>query len=374
VISVSKDPLSLIHEIKRDYILKGIGRPEYYLGGNVIELHESWHLDGIKTALGAHTYIKNVVEKYERTTHRVFPKFNSPMAQDYHPELEDSPLLNPKDASLYRGLIGSGNWLITLGRFDICYAINALAHFSMAPREGHLKAMYRVFGYLKRFQKGKLLVDASYPDHSEYPEVEYNWTEFYPDAKEEIPYDAPETRGECCGKKARITCYVDADHAHDKVTRRSVTGFLILVNNMPVKWVTKRQATVETSTYGSEITTARMATEAIMDIRYKLRMLGVPLDGPALMLGDNMSVILNTTVPSSPLKKKHQAVSYHRIREAIAAKVIRFAHIESKNNVSDCLTKPLPSADFIRLLTPFLFRRPPQGEGQAVDPNEFDEL
>ena len=138
-----------------------------------------------------------------------------------------------------------------------------------------------------------------------------------------------------------------------------MTGILIVINNMPVFWLSKRQATVETSTYGSEIVAARIAVEAIMDFRYKLRMLGVPLEGPALMLGDNMSVVLNTTVPSSPLKKKHQACNFHRIREAIAAKVIRFAHIDSEKNYADTLTKPLPPAAHQALVKPWLFRQPP---------------
>jgi hypothetical protein len=54
---------------------------------------------------------------------------------------------------------------------------------------------------------------------------------------------------------------------------------------------------VETSTYGSELVASRIATELILEIKYILRSLGVALDGPALMLGDNMSVVLNTTVP-----------------------------------------------------------------------------
>jgi hypothetical protein len=70
-----------------------------------------------------------------------------------------------------------------------------------------------------------------------------------------------------------------------------------------------------------------------------LRSLGVVLDGPALMLGDNMSVLLNTSVPSSVLEKKHNDIAYHRVREAIAAKVMRFAYIKSEENVSDILTK-----------------------------------
>jgi hypothetical protein len=78
--------------------------------------------------------------------------------------------------------------------------------------------------------------------------------------------------------------------------------------------------------------------ELILEIRYMLQSLGVVLDGPALMLGDNISVVLNTTVPSSVLKKKHNAIAYYRVREAIEARIMRFAYIKSEENVSDVLT------------------------------------
>jgi hypothetical protein len=89
-----------------------------------------------------------------------------------------------------------------------------------------------------------------------------------------------------------------------------------------------------------------------------LRSLGVDLDGPTLMLGDNMSVVLNTSVPSSVVKKKHNAIAYHRVQEAIAAKVIRFAYVKSDENVSDILTKALSSEKFQYLVKNWLFRVP----------------
>ena len=122
-----------------------------------------------------------------------------------------------------------------------------------------------------------------------------------------------------------MTVYVDADHAHDLVTRRSITGILVMLNNTPKRWVSKRQKTVETSKYGSELVASRIATELILEVRYMLQSLGVALDGPTLMLDDNMLVVLNTSVPSSALKKKHNAIAYHRVTEAIAAKTLRFA-------------------------------------------------
>ena len=110
--------------------------------------------------------------------------------------------------------------------------------------------------------------------------------------------------------------FFDADHAHDLVTRRSISGILIYVNKTPIKWYSKRQATVEASTYGSELVAGRIAVEQILAFRYMLIMLGVKVDDPSLMLRDNNDMILNTTIALSVLKKKHCAVAYHKIREA----------------------------------------------------------
>jgi hypothetical protein len=231
VISFSKDPMNVIEEIRKDYMLKGVGEPEYYLGGNVDPLDNTWKDDNVSTALSARTYIKNVVERFEGTFGSELRLQKSPMSDQYHPETDETPLLDDRGGSIYRGLIGSANWAVTLGRFDIQYATQMLSRFSMAPREGHLDAMKRVFGYLKKFPKGKIIVDSCYRDHSSFNINTFdNWTAFYPDAKEELPYDMPLP----FGKKARITVYVDADHAHDTVTRRSVTAILLFINNTPV--------------------------------------------------------------------------------------------------------------------------------------------
>ena len=115
----------------------------------------------------------------------------------------------------------------------------------------------------------------------------------------------------------------------------------MFLNKTPIQWYSKRQGTVESSTYGSELVAARIATELTIAMRYKLRMLGVPIEGPAMMLGDNMSVITNCSLPSSSLKKKHNSIAYHSVREAVAAGLIKLAHVPGKSNVADILTKPL---------------------------------
>ena len=104
----------------------------------------------------------------------------------------------------------------------------------------------------------------------------------------------------------------------------------MLIKSIPIGWASKSQKTVETTTYGSELVSSRIATELIIEIRFMLRSFGVELEGSTLMLGGNISVALNTSVPSSVLKIKHNAIAYHRVRDAIAAKVIRFANVRSE--------------------------------------------
>jgi hypothetical protein len=185
----------------------------------------------------------------------------------------------------------------------------------MAPKEGHLKAVNRILAYLKTFPKGRVIIDTSYPNYSEYTVEDHSsWNDFYPSAEEEIPSNQPISKG----SKVRMTVYVDTDHAHDLVTRRYITGILVILNNKPVRWISKRKKTVEISTYGSALVAARIATEITMEVLHILRSLGADLEGPKLMLGDNMSVVLNTSVPSV-LKKKYNANAYHCAPEAISA-------------------------------------------------------
>ena len=89
------------------------------------------------------------------------------------------------------------------------------------------------------------------------------------------------------GKVVKMTVYFDTDHAHDLETRRSVTGVLLMLNHTPINWYSKRQSTVETSTYGSELIAARIATELTIAMSYKLRRLGAPIMCEALLLGDS---------------------------------------------------------------------------------------
>jgi hypothetical protein len=137
----------------------------------------------------------------------------------------------------------------------------------------------------------------------------------------------------------QITCFCDSDHAGDLLTRRSRTGVLIFVNRAPVQWYSKKQSGVETRSFGSEFMALKVATDLVQGLRYKLRMMGVNIDGPTRMRIDNMSVVQNTTQPESTLKKKSNSIAYHYVRECVAANIIKIQYIPTEDNLADMLTK-----------------------------------
>ena len=104
-----------------------------------------WLRHNVKTAFSARTYIKNTIQRLERMMDRTFSQWNSPMAESLHPEVDDSPFLDEGGHHKFRSMIGCANWLITLGRFDIAYSVNSFSRHSMAPRQGHLNGIMRVF-------------------------------------------------------------------------------------------------------------------------------------------------------------------------------------------------------------------------------------
>ena len=98
-----------------------------------------------------------------------------------------------------------------------------------------------------------------------------------------------------------------------------------------------------------------------MDLRLTLRYMGVNL-GRSVMFGDNESVVKNATIPHSRLMKRHMALSYHRVREAIVAKIFSFIHVPGKENPSDVLSKHWGYQQIWHLLRPLLF-----WEGDTID-------
>jgi hypothetical protein len=343
ILVISESPKQTMDCLSKLYRLKegSVGKPTQYLGAQILEHRFPEESQFQAWAMSSSKYVKEAVRLVEqeliKMNKRLPNRVHTPLSSGYRPELDVSPLLEDKEANYYQQLIGVLRWAVELGRIDIAFCTAIMSKYMVQPRHGHLNELFHMFAYLKAHDRSRLVLDASRPHVDESRFIKQDWTDFYRDAEEPIPPNAPEPRG----KSVILSCFVDANHAGDKITRRSHSGIIIFVNRAPIIWYSKQQNTVETSTFGSEFVATRIAVELIESIRYKLRMFGVPIEGPTNVYCDNDAVVNNASKPESTLKKKHNAIAYHRVREAVAAGTIRIAWEPTISNIADMLTKCL---------------------------------
>ena len=354
----SERPQKVMDYLSEQYTLKSgsVKEPDVYLGADI----KKFVVDTDKYAWGisSDTYIKSAVAEVERKLSEVGNKLanriSTPMTSGYRPELDSTPLLKPEQASYYQSLIGVLRWAVELGRVDIIVETGKLSRYCVAPRLGHLDSVLHIFAYLKRNSSCSMVFNWMEPAINDSIFKVCDWSSQYPGAKESIPTNMPEPRG----KSVVTRCYVDADHAGCLATRRSHTGVLIFVNEAPIVWFSKRQNTVESSTFGSEFIALKQSIDLIEGLRYKLRMMGIPIDATTSIYCDNEAVVTSTTAPESTLKKKHNAICYHRAREAQAAGHIRVGKIHGPDNLADAFTKVIVGQHRTHLLSQ-IFLHPP---------------
>jgi hypothetical protein len=338
----------LREEIGRYFELKeaSIGPPKIYLGGRMpqVILDNGMKAWGISSSQYVQSAVNNV-EKYLKEKGKGLPKkADTPMRTLYCPMLDVSAELDAEEGSYYMSLIGILRWMVELGRVDICLEVSLLSSHLALPRRGHMDQVLHIFAYLKVHHNAEIVLDPSDPVINENGFAARDWTtsEFgHVQGKEELPTNMPEPRG----LGFTIRAKVDADHASDTVTRHSRTGFLVWVNCALVYWMSKKQTSVESSSFGSEFIAMKQCCEYIRGLRYKLRMMGIPCEGPAYISGDNQSVLANTTIPDSVLKKKSQSIAYHFVREGSVRDEWRTDYVNTHENESDLLTKLLPHGE-----------------------------
>ena len=220
-----------------------------------------------------------------------------------HPELDQSELLGIDEHKEFQHIIGLGQWIVLTGRIDITYAISSLARFASSPRKGHLEMARHVLGYLKKYPKKGIVMDPKAPMINTKSIRDEKYEEFghqYKYYTEEIDPYFPEF----LIPELEITIFCDSDHAHDLVTGRSITGLIAFVGSTPVYWKSKRQTSVQTSTFGAEFTALKAATELAISLRYHLRSMGIKVSTPTRIFVDNMSVKISATNPATSLNKK----------------------------------------------------------------------
>ena len=329
-------------ELGKYFVLKesSIGPPKLYLGNKLtlVTLENGTKAWALSSSQYVQAAVKNV-EEYLAKKNQKLPRASSPFPPNSRPELDTSSELNSADTSYYQSLIGVLRWIVELGRIDIVTEASIMASHMAMPRQGHLKLLYHMFGLLKMKHNAELVLDPSDPIIDTEQFVREDWKNTpYEDSEVKAPENVPEP----LGIGVKVVAYVDADHAGDLLTRRSRTGFIVYLNNAPIYWISKKQTSIETSSYGSEFTALKNCCEYLRGLKYKLEMMGIPSDFPSFIFGDNKSVLVNSTVPHSVLKKKSCSISYHFVREGVANDEWMISYIPTNDNRADMLSKPLP--------------------------------
>jgi len=380
LLCIGKDPEKVIEELKEYFSFKIAGPPDRFLGMDIrtvngvmflssrsyvtevvrgLESSNLKWLDHLASLGTKENWIANRERKFPTERHEAsllkwnkavagstrnqLRPANSPMGVDFAPrelEGEDAILLGADDIRLYQKYIGCLIWIIQLGRFQVCHATSTLGQFLSAPQAGHMKAVMVIFGYLKAHDDVPIGISAEKIDSLPEPLISQaaEMREAYPDAVESLDETGPVGHSEA----AALTVFVDANHASEVSGRRSVTGVLVYLGSTMIKAFSKRQLSITASTHESEFIAMKAAVQEVMGLRYILRSMGWRIDKPTLVLGDNESVLTNSTQYDSMCKKKHVGIAYHLCREAFASGSCIYAHIPSNDNIADVLTKSLP--------------------------------
>ena len=249
ILVINKNPKEILDEIKRTFTIKSdsIKYPDVYLG---MDITNRIHKDNGHSYMitGSNTYTKRAVSTVKDKMKKDGITFNSNPKQpfsnvSYRAELDSSPFCDTQTSVYYMQLIGTLRWMCGLGRIDILYETSILSRYSIQPRTGHFQQLLHIFHYLDKhsiswlpIDTHKLNIDWNGENGSSPWERAKFLKEIYPDAIEETSHDAPIP----LGSSVQINTFVDADHAGDKLSRRSQTGILIFCNMTLINWSSKK--------------------------------------------------------------------------------------------------------------------------------------
>jgi hypothetical protein len=138
------DPKSFMDTLQKKYNfkLKGTSPIDFHLGQSF-----SWNDDG-EMEISAKRYFDKMIDTYVQLYGEKPRKALSPLEQNDHPEMDDSPFLGQDETQQFQSLIGAMQWAVLIGRLDIVTAVMSLSSFRAMPRRGHLKRAKQIYGYL----------------------------------------------------------------------------------------------------------------------------------------------------------------------------------------------------------------------------------
>ena len=291
-----------LDKLGEKYDLSDKGPLNWHLGMRIVQDVEQGLVTLTQTA-----YIDSVLARFGMSDCN--PSV-TPMIPHTYLSRDDSPSkADPKVVKYYQQLIGSLMYLSCATRPDISMAVNSCAQFMTNPGPTHIEAAKHVLRYLK----GTRTVGLSY--------------------------------GNASDDNANVLFgYVDADHAGDKDDRKSVGGYLMMLNNGPISWSSKKIKVTSLSSFESEWYSASLCGCEVESLRRLLEDLGYAQTSPTVLYEDNAACIFASD-PDRPMnaRSKHIDTRIYRLRDLVRDGVLLLVKIATGDQLADGLTKALPA-------------------------------
>ena len=308
LLTACKDPATLAL-FKQDFLaaFEGTddGPVEDYLGCEVVRdwkagsltLRQCGYIQRVLRVCGAENYapVDTPLKPGKRLSRRDCPSSIDPAVQ-----------------RRYRMIIGYIGFLVQMSRPDLAFAYTELSKFLSCPGTTHLEQAERTLAYLNGTQTMG------------------------------ITYSRPKFSN----KVNLLEAWVDSDYAADPDTRRSVSGYVIVLNNGPVAWKSKRQSCVTLSSAEAEFVAASQCGVECLYLRALLRGFNYNQLYPTTLWEDNEAAIAMSANPVAPDKSRHIDTRYFFLRDMDRAHVIKLRHVPGTENIADALTKSLPAVTF----------------------------
>ncbi|KAJ9551482.1 hypothetical protein OSB04_015527 [Centaurea solstitialis] len=283
------------------YEMSMMGELNFFLGLQVKQLSAGIFINQAK-------YIKDILKKYNLENAKIMKTPMSPSCA-----VDSDPDGTVVDVTTYRGMIGSLMYL-TASRPDIMFLTCLCARYQSMPKVSHLKAVKRIFRYLK----GTINLGLWYPKGSGY----------------------------------ELTGYTDADHGGCKLDRKSTTGHIQFLGDKLVSWASKKQNCVSLSTAEAEYVAAASCCSQIIWMRTQLRDYGFKFDKIPIYC-DSKSAIAISCNPVQHTKTKHIDIRYHFIKDHVEKGTIELYFVNTEFQLADLFTKALDEKRFNFLITKF---------------------
>lgn len=293
-----------IHDLKdhlhKEFSIKDLGRLNFFLGIEVAHLN-----DGIFLSQKKFTH-----ELLDSCTFDLSKKTSTPLPLNTKLSATEGTLFS--DPELYCSLVGKLNFL-TNTRPDLAYVVQSLSQFMQSPRQSHVEALMHTLRYVAHTIEQGILLKA----------------------------DA----------HIKLQAFTDSDWATCPDSRKSVTGYLMMLGNCPITWKSKKQTTISKSSSEAEY---RGMASAASEITWLIRLLadiGVTDLLPVTLHCDNQSAIQIAKNPVFHECTKHIEIDCHFTLDKVMEGLIQLSYLATQSQLADVFTKCVPSPHFRELLS-----------------------